>query len=228
MSRPRGFLRLLRTLLLLALPASLLALSAGCNAVGVVAASIPDPPIAAAYPGLRGQSVGIMAWADRATRIDFPTIEGDLSRGLQQKLQEAADAGTKEVKDIHWASADAIMRFQENHPEMETEPAEELATQLPVPVTRLIYVEIVSFSLHSNESVDLSRGVMTANLKVVEVTNGVTKVAYEENDLTAVYPSDAPSEGVPGLADSDVYQQTVDALTTELAKRFITRDADTK
>jgi hypothetical protein len=211
------------------IPSSILAISAGCNAVGVVAQSASPPPdITAAYAGLKGQTVGIMAWADRPTRIDFPTIEADIDRGLQQKITEAADSHADEVQHITWTNSDRILEFQENHPELESEPAEEVAPRLPGGITRLIYVEIVSFSLHSNEAVELSRGVLTVNLKVVELTNGVAKVAYQEDDLTAIYPSDAPPEGAPNLADVQVYQQTVDALTTELTKRFITHPSDSK
>jgi hypothetical protein len=223
-----GLLKALGCAALLGTAALGIAASGGCSAVGAIASTIPPAPIAAAYPGLKGQSVGILVWAESGTAIDHPTIEPDVAKGLQEKLQEAADAKVDEVQKIDWARADDILSFEENHPEMEADSAEDLAPRLPMKITRLIYIEIVSLSLHPVESVDLSRGTVTADLKVVELSGGSAKVAYEEDGITAVYPPNTPEAGVAGISDAEVYQQSVDALTTQLAKRFITHDADTE
>jgi hypothetical protein len=229
-SRPAGLglLKALGLVALLGTAALALAGAGGCQAAGAIASAIPPPDTAAAYPGLKGQTVGILVWAESGTDIDHPTIEPDVAKGLQEKLQEAADAHVNEVKKIDWVRADDILSFEENHPELQADSAQDIAPKLPMKLTRLIYIEIVSMSLHPVESVDLSRGTVTADLKVVELSGGNVKVAYEEEGITAVYPPNTPDEGVAGVSDAEVYQQSVDALTTQLAKRFITHESDTE
>jgi hypothetical protein len=198
---------------------------AGCDLMGVAANSVSgQQDIKAAYGGLKGQKVGIMVWADEAIMADHPRVETDIAAGLQDKLTQAADAGTGEVKDIQWTPPHEVERFQEAHPELQAEPPQQLAPHLPV--TRLIYIELVSLSLHPNDSVDLWRGAAVANVRVVEVVGSAGTVAYTEDSIQGSYPPHAPPEGMPGLSDDAVYRKTIDNLTTELAKRFITHEAD--
>jgi len=63
-------------------------------------------------------------------------------------------------------------------------------------------------------------------VKVIEVTDGKSKVAYQAENVTGIYPQNAPPEGMPNLDDGEVYRKSVDALTTELGKLFITHPAD--
>jgi len=205
--------------------ACLCAALSGCQALGVAANAIPQE-VKAAYPGLRGQRIGIMVWADRAIVTDNPTLQPDLAKALQSKLQEAADAKIDEVRNIQFVRADDILRFQEDHPELQTESAQAIATRLPVPVTRLIYLEVADLSLHPNEAVDLSRGSAAVDLKVVEIAGSSAKVAYEEQNISAVYPPNSPPEGLPGLQDAQVYHHLIDLLSTALATRFVTHEAE--
>ena len=204
----------------------LLILPAGCNAVGAIANAVPEPMVAAAYGGLKNQHVAIMVWADRATTSDHPTIEADIAKTLSGNLQEAADAGCGDVKNIQWIGVDRILRFQEDHPEMETDAAEDVALRLPVPATRLIYIEVAAFSLHSDEAVDLTRGSATINIKVIEIAAGKATVAYQEDNINVIYPSDAPPEGLPGLDEDHVYHETIKAVGDEIGKRFVSHESD--
>jgi hypothetical protein len=197
----------------------------GCELVGVAAnAASGDEQVAASYTGLKGQHVGIMVWVDSAAAIDHPQLQGEVARGLQDKLQQAANAGDANVKNIVWTKADQILQFQEDHPELQTDSAQEIAPRLGV--TRLIYVEVESFSLHPNQTVDLTRGSVTADVKVLEVAGDKANPSYQENDINVTYPPHAPPEGITGLSDDEVYGKSVDAFTTELAKRFITHPAE--
>lgn len=197
----------------------------GCELVGVAAnAASGDEQVAASYTGLKGQHVGIMVWVDSAVAIDHPQLQGEVARGLQDKLQQAANVGDANVKKIVWTKADQILQFQEDHPELQTVSAEEIAPRLNV--TRLIYIEVDSFSLHPNQTVDLTRGSITADMKVLEVADGKANATYQENDIDVIYPPHSPPEGLTGLNDDEVYSKSVDAFTTELAKRFIVHPAE--
>jgi hypothetical protein len=211
--------------LILAALAVLPALLGGCNAVGFLANTAGgEQTVAASYKGLAGQKVGVMVWADDGVVNDYHEIQLDTAKGIQVKLQAAADAKLEEVQNITWVPAEQILQYQQNHPETETDAAEEIAPHLGL--TRLIYVEVESFQTHPDISSELSRGAMTGTLSVVEVNGPKGKVAYSERGVNVVAPRHCPPEGLPNLDDAVVYKATVDSFTSEVAKRFAQHDAD--
>jgi hypothetical protein len=211
-----------RTLRPLVLPLALLPLAllvSGCNILGVAANAIPEGDVPARYKDLRGHSVAVLVWAPRGLEVDYPALRLDLVAGIQGRLQRAQKAGRGELKDATFPHAPAsLVRFQEDHPELERSPIVNVAPRLGV--ERLIYVELENFQTRSDHAVDLYRGSATISLRVVEVEGGRAKVAYEESGLTVVYPPKAPPEGVPGAGDARMYRGTVDQLSTGVAHRF--------
>jgi hypothetical protein len=215
---------LLRALMSLAPLAALTC--AGCDTVGVVASKVVGvPDVAPAYTGLKGQHVAIMVWADEGATVDHPSLRSDVAFSLQNKLQQGVDAKVDELKGTTFLDVSRILRYQEAHPESQSDSAEQIALRLP-PATRLIYVEVQSVSLHPNEAVDLSRGQAVADIRVIEVADGVTKIGYQNDNISGVYPPHSPPEGMPGLADDEVYHKSIDALTTELGKLFIAHQSE--
>jgi hypothetical protein len=216
--------RILRSALILLMPLMTL-MCVGCDSVGVVASKIVgDETIAPVYAGFKGQRVAIIVWADEGLTVDHPSICADVAGSLEGKLQQGVDAKVDELKGTTFLDRQRVLRFQEAHPEFQSDSAEEIALKLPA--TRLIYVEVQSLSLHPNESVDLSRGNVVADVKVIEIAGGKAKSAYDNDNVSCVYPPNSPPEGLPNLSDQEVYKKSVDALTTELGKLFITHPAE--
>jgi hypothetical protein len=201
---------------------SITGLSVGCQWLGVLASKAPDPTVGPAYKGLPNQKVGVMVWADRATAIDWPRLQLDVTRGIQSRLQDAAQAKKPlaEVKGTTFVAPESVVRYQHDHPEVETEAVTDIAPKIDI--TRLIYVEITQFSTRPEESLELYRGSMSGNLKVVEVVNGQAKIAYQEENIKVLFPEDSPEEGVPGGSDIQMYEKTLDAFSTQVANRFLT------
>ncbi len=210
----------------LILLAPLMALTCtGCEAVGVVASRvIGEGNVAPVYTGFKGQQVAIIVWADEGLTVDHPSICADVAGSLENKLQQGVDAKVDELQGTTFLDRQRVLRFQEAHPEFQTDSADQIALKLPA--TRVIYIEVQSLSLHPNESVDLSRGSVAADVKVIEVNGGQAKTVYDNDNVNCVYPPNSPPEGLPNLADEDVYRKSVDALTTELGKLFITHPAE--
>ncbi len=208
-------------ILLLAGCLSLLAVS-GCTLFGVLASKVvPAPVVPAQYKGMQGQSIATMVWAGEGTLIDFPDVRLDVAGSLEKKLKQAQDAKAKELKGISFPTpATAVVRLQDNHPELEAVPLTDVASQLGA--SRVIYIEVENLQTRSDASVELFRGSASASVKVVEVAgDGRAKVAYEESGITCVFPPGAREEGTPDGNDFAIYRGTVDQLTTEIAKRFI-------
>jgi hypothetical protein len=92
-------------------------------------------------------------------------------------------------------------------------------------VNRLIYFEVEQFSTRA-AALELYRGTMTGTLKVVEVSDGKGKLAYEENNVKIQFPRKAPEEGILGADEYKIYLGSVDRMTTEILYRFITHDTN--
>jgi hypothetical protein len=226
--RPRGIARLRGTLMIRPIThwlvcSVLLTLAGGCAIFGLAARAIPQIEHAK-YKGLQGQTVGVMVWADRAVRIDYPTLRVDIGNGVQSKLAAASKA-----KDLEGTTypvrPDSIVRYQKDHPESEALPVAEIAPRLGV--SRLIYVEVEEFQTRSEASMELFRGAITATVRVIEVyPDGTAKQAFEQNNVQAVYPPTAPPEGVPNANDYKIYLGTLEAFTTEVRNLFIAHEVE--
>lgn len=193
--------------------------SAGCTILGLAANAMPEADVPAKYTDLRGHSVAVLVWVPRGLEIEYPSLRLDLVTAIQSRLKDAQKARKKELKETTFPHAPAsLVRFQEDHPELERTPIISVAPRLGV--QRLIYIELENFQTRSDQSVDLFRGSATLALRVVAVENGQAKAAYEESGLNMVYPPTAPPEGVPGAGDARIYRGTVDQLATGVARRF--------
>lgn len=182
--------------------------------------------VPAKYSGLAGQPVAVMVWAAPQASTDFTSLQLDVARGVQSKLQQAA-AESVELKNITFPlKPEAIWQYQQNYPQIQVMPIERVAPKFEG-ITRLIYLEISEVRTRTSEAVlNLYRGRITGSVKVIQIENGVGKLAYEETDIIAVYPKDAPDAGTPNLDDYRAYRGAVDAFTTEVAIRFFAHYAN--
>lgn len=214
-----------RWVVAMVLPAGL-AVAAGCAALGVAAHALPPPTIQAAYKGLQNQTAAIMVWADPGVRIDFNNIQVDIARSLQKKLTyDKKSLDVDELQGLTWpVDPVRIVRYQHDYPQVNSAPVATVAPKFGV--SRLIYVEIQTVQTRSDVSVDLFRGTLVGSLKVVEINNGQAKIAYEENNIRAIFPPKSPEEGVPNADDYRIYLGVLDQFTTELAMRFIPHPAE--
>lgn len=194
----------------------------GCNIVGPLAAiAIPQYEYAK-YVGLQNQSIGVMVWADRGVRIDWDKIQLDIANAVQSSLQAS---NAKELQGATFPVLPAsIVRFQYDHPHLESAPVTDFAAQLGV--TRLIYIELERFSTRSDMSYQLYRGTAIATLKVIEIENGKATLAFEENGITAGFPIKGRPEGEVTGTDAAFYTGTIRSLAEQIVNRLITREVN--
>jgi hypothetical protein len=197
-----------------------------CAFIGIASRAIPqiEP---AKYKGLVDQKVGVMVWVDRGVRIDFPTLRLDIANGVQRKLTEAKDRKHKDLGDATFPiRADSLVRYQQDHPEMEAYPITDVAPKLGG-LTRLIFIEVEDFRTRSEASLDLFRGSITATVKVIEIyPDGTAKIAFEENNVKNVFPEKSHPEGTPNATDYKIYSGLLDAFTTQVALMFISHEVE--
>lgn len=195
-------------------------LLAGCSVFGIAAQALPEGDVPARYKDLRGHSVAVMVWTPRGLQVDYPALRLDVASQVQDKLQRAQKAGKGELKGVTFPHIPAsVVRFQEDHPELEGQPIDQVAPRLRV--ERLIYIEVGDFQTRARDAIELFRGSATGSLKVVDVNpSGQAKVVYDEPNITATFPRRGPAEGYPDLGDERTYLGTVEWFTTILARRF--------
>lgn len=201
---------------------TLAVLLSGCQWLGILAYTAPDPTVGPKYKGLAGQKVAVMVWADNATAIDWPHLQLDVARGIETRLQDAAKKPDKykELKGTVFAAPESVVRYQHDHPEAAFQSVTDFAPRLDL--TRLIYVEIQQFYTRPEESQELFRGTLVGNVKLVEIANGRATVKFTEENVKVNYPEKSPEEGVPAGSDLDTYEKTIDAFSEQVANRFMT------
>src|SRR5438874_1290712 len=211
-------IRILIRLFLILHPSSFILIS-GCNLIGWAAYVAPRPVVQPKYGGLGGQSVGVLVWADRGIQIDWPTLPLDTGNSLQKKLQDAQAKKTQKEVSTFPVQPASILRYVEDHPEMQTQDITQVAPKLGV--SRLIYIEIDDFSTKAPASLDLYRGSMTGTLRIVEIAGDSAKVVYEEDGIKVVFPPKVPEDGTPRGDNYQFYLGTIDAFSTEIQHKLV-------
>jgi hypothetical protein len=201
----------------------LLFIAATCSSCGLasIAGKAFEGNTNAMYAGLKGQSVGILVWADRGIMIDWGTIQLDLANSVQNKLV-SSKAG--EAKGMSWPYPPAsYVKYMRDHPGLESAPISEVAPKFGV--SRVIYIEVQNFRTRSQRELELFRGEATMSLKIIEVdSSGGTKVGFTEDNIKAVFPPSVPPDGLPNIGDNKTYIGTVEAMATEIVKRLVTHE----
>jgi len=214
-ARARAILHLSLCLLLLSI--------SGCAALGLVAQAIPIT-VHARYPGLQGQTVGVLVWADRGILIDWDPIRLDLANAVQARLEERYKAEEMKGTTFPWKPA-SLVRYVRDHPGTDSAPITQVAPSFHV--TRLIYIEVLQFHTRAERSLELYRGQATVSLKIIEIgADGSSKVAYNEDNLKATFPKTAPQDGEPGLGDYKTYYGTLNMLADTIADRLTTHEEE--
>ncbi len=191
--------------------------------LGWAAQALPAPTIQPKYEGFAGESVAVMVWADRGMRMDWPKMPIDIASAIQKLLQET-DA--RQFKGTTWPwPAESVARFQRDHPDIESQPITEAAARISN-ITRLIYIEIEDFGTRTDYNIELYRGHITGTVKVIEISNGVGTLAFEEQDISSLFPRRSPREGMPNVKEWNVYVGTLGSFAQEITRRFVPYSAE--
>jgi len=212
----------LRMITRIILIAGLICAAGGCAAEEKPRNKYVETP-ANFYEGLSGHTAAVMIWADWRTRSEYDKLQLDLGKALTKKLDEQLQPKKESKKDqaITFTNPASVVRYQREHPEINSMPIVEVAPRLQA--QRVVYVEIEEFSAFSPEAAMLLKGNSKASLRVLEVNAGTATVVFHEDGIKAHFPPDRP-EGVVESEKVDVrtiYEGTIDLLAEKLAARFV-------
>ena len=207
------------TVLLLFLLASL---SLSCNNT----TSIEDEAAAQlrTYQGLSNNKIATMVWADWVIRTEYNRIQYDLAEAVQNILVQRSKPPEKDKKpefeNVEFVPAGSVVRYQREHPEIQNMTIQQVAPRLGA--GRVIYIELEEFQTQPPQSPMLLKGTAKASLRIVEVSAGQAKVAFEERDIQVIHPPKAPEGVVPSdkVNLRTIYDGTIKELATKLTSRL--------
>lgn len=176
------------------------------------------------YHGLSNNKIATMVWVDWVIRTEYNRIQYDLAEAVQNILVQRSKPTEKEkepdFENVEFVAVGSVVRYQREHPEIQNLAIQQVAPRLGA--GRVIYIELEEFQTQPPQSVMLLKGSARATLRVVEVSAGQAKVAFEDRDIEAIYPPNAPEGVVPSdkMNLRTVYEGTIKELAAKITSRL--------
>jgi len=194
------FVRRLAGLLALAVTAALLP---GCAVLGFGAQVFKDETpdrVEAQYTDLADQDVAVMVAASETTLYQHPQAREAITKAMSRRIAE-------NIENVSLMAPDEILDYQVENPYWHTLPYSEVLEKLEV--DRLVLVDLVDYQTHEPGNAHVLRGLISANVGVLEAdAMDADTFAFRQN-VRAKYPRDAKV----GLINSD--EQTVELATVK-------------
>jgi hypothetical protein len=183
---------------------TLVAASSGCEVFGFAAHVIAGGDngkkvtVQAEYRGLEGQSVAVLVSADEYIYFEHPKVVQTIGREVSARLASTLP-GVRVTNPLQLA------QFQRENPYWNTLPYGDLIKRLGV--DRLVYLDLIRYTLHEPGNTNISRGVVSANLGVAQSDASEPNRFVYSTTLQSLYPE----SGVIGLLNADV--KTIELAT---------------
>lgn len=210
----------------------LLLLAGGCNVIGFVGASMPEPTIPASYADLQDKAGGVIIWTPLQVRADNPQLTLDLGQAIQARLEYLRDKGGRGQKRMlenltFPNSAASYVAHVSQEPRLADMPVVDYAGSIEN-VDRIIYVELDQFTTRAGVAGGLVRGQATFGLQVIAINHETKQatVAYRDAGLVAAFPPTGPVEGSTRLRPEQAYQGLVLEIAKDITQQFVPHKED--
>ncbi|MGE3181300.1 MAG: hypothetical protein AB7N71_06695 [Phycisphaerae bacterium] len=195
------------------LAAVLFSTLSGCQFMKLIAifGKPPTKLVKAEWPHLAGKKVSIVVWAEMDTLFEYPYIQLEISRHIEDALQP-------NVSDITIVSPRDVVKMQQNDPDWDRKAPTFLGEQFDA--DNVLFIELTQYTTREPDSPHLFRGHIAANLKVYDVGFPNAAPLYRDN-VEAMYPPE--SAGQYGTDDIAIRKMTLEVFATEVANKFYDR-----
>ena len=181
-------------------------LTAGCSPFTALffLFMLPPPKIDAQCTALEKQTVVVMSYASHGAQFQYPGIDNDLAKGVVRELRD-------NVKGIKLADPNEVRTWRDEHSDFElTDVGREFKA------TRVVYLEIESFTLFEQQSSLLYRGSAKVHVQVADMEKD-GEIVWE-TFLEVLFP---PSRPIPS---QDMSQQKFRALFMQFVTRRLSHN----
>ncbi|HUO10389.1 MAG TPA: hypothetical protein VM008_18935 [Phycisphaerae bacterium] len=176
----------------------------GCNLLGFQE-EVQGHPVEAQYKGLADKSVAIVIYADQATTNEFPAAREELSAFISTKFRE--NLSTTKLLDYH-----EVMNWQDDTINWFGLTEKQIGKHFGV--DRVLYIEVLDYSVHQKGGVGDLQGHLRANCKVYEIDTPGNDPAWSTL-LDVSFPEDHaadPSQVPPDAVRSRTLDKFSEAL----------------
>lgn len=195
-------------LTLLALAVMFLGLT-GCHE------SVHDPKeydVTAQYLGLDGKRVAVIVAVSDQTNYQFPDARARLTREISRRIQ-------LNVPDVKVTNPDDVLVWQNANEYWTARPPSMLIASLDV--DRLVIVEIGEYRVTDSGDTNIKRGVISANVNVVEADAPDPDNYAFGDSLRVAFPDEFRTKiGLVQADVQDIYTITVARFTEQAAGYF--------
>jgi hypothetical protein len=196
-----------RGILAAALLASPLLLS-GCW-IFSAAQQVAGKKVEAQYKGLADKSIAIVVYTDQATTNEFPAAREEISSFIAAQIHE--NLPTARMLDYH-----EVMNWQDDTLNWFGLTEKEIGQHFSV--DRVLYIELLDYSVSPNRGYGDLQGHLRANCKVYEMDNKVNGAAWTDV-IDTRYPKDHPLDASQASPEG-VRSHTLKDFADELVSRF--------
>jgi len=186
---------------------------AGCNVLAYplyVLLGQTETRVKAEYAGLQDKKIAVIVVGQPGIDFEDPYARMDLALGTQRAIRE-------NVKGVEFADQEKIQAFQRARLDWYSLPLSEIAAQFQV--QRVLYLELIQYTIREPDSVNLLRGRIWAQLRVYEAESALPEDPAYETEVEIVYPEQAPqpySENNKLL----IRRQSMETFALEAARKF--------
>ena len=176
--------------------------------------------VEAEFDGLPGHSVAIVIFADQGVLYEYPHVQGRLSALIANELREnvTEKKALSKTKKVTVIAPARVLKYQHENVNWDEMPRTKLGQVFGADY--VLYVSLVGYTMREPGSLNLYRGMVTAEGSLYETTAKSRQEArvWHANDLRIVFPE----KGAGRLADDRriIRKETDSRFADLLAKKF--------
>lgn len=174
--------------------------------------------VEAEYRGLEGQTIAVVVAGHPGLEFDYPFARTNLHMRLVQTFG-------KHIADSKFVNYKEIIKLQEDASQWNSMSLLEMGRALAA--ERIVYVDLIHYTLLTENSVNLLQGHIIADVRVYEVTGPRPEKAAYQTEIEIVYP-----EGVPqlrtGPAERAIELRTMAHFAVSLTEKFYDHRKETE
>lgn len=183
----------------------------GCDFVGMAAQNTIGVPVKAQYGGLKKQSVAIVVYENASTQFNYPQAPQEVSAFVTASL--AKHIPTAHILDYH-----LVLNYQNANPNWDVLPMKAIGKHFSV--TRVVYIELLDYTVHSQHTTFVLQGRIAAHIAVYNVKLPGNGEVFHGN-ISVRWPKNGPLPGYDTDANT-VRMNTLQRFSTKLAHEFYT------
>lgn len=169
-----------------------------------------EKKVEAEYEGLRGKHTAIVITTNPGVAFAYPGATYNLALASAYMMKE-------HVKGVTFVEQEQIDRFQREDLNWSRISMGELGERFGA--ERIVYMDLVTFTLQEPQSVNLLRGRVIADVRVYEMEAERTEEPAYQTEIAVTYPEANPVP-VAGGSTAQIQRQTILRFADTLAKRF--------